>query len=325
MRKWTAFRALCLCLAALASPARAAVSGGVSETTGNDSYQSVRANASVDIGDWTLSPDYTRYRTSFTNGAYDDYGLRLGYENGPLALGARGSVLPKVNGYSQGTAGVDATFTLSPSGSQHTGKLAGPDTGVSGGASSAGLAAMGADGMETFSAGLGRADIGVSANEILHQDDLMTVGSNPFGATTGRGKTFDLGQTDLSVYGGLDFLFTELSAQVTKSAYDRTLDGNSLRAAPYLTLTGVDGIEQGYPDLSYNLRLKWSILPIVHPFITFTHTTYQLGESPSNAFEVGGAVSLQMLRVTAGYEHYQQTGLPSGDFLMLGAGLNFGS
>ncbi len=325
MRKISILCAVVSAVAALAAPGRAGVDVGVSDMSGSDSYQSVRANASVDIGQWTLTPDYTRYHTAFTNGTYNDYGLRLGYNDGPLALGARGSVMPKVDGYSQGSAGVDATFTLNPGHSRQGAKLAGPDSGGSAGNSSAALSMMEAEGMPYIDTGLGRVDIGVSANEVMHQDDLQAAaGANPLdGATTSRGKTFDLGETDLSVYGGMEFLFTELSAQVTKSAYDRSLSGESLRAAPFLTLAGVDGIEQGYPDLSYNLRLKWDVLPVVHPFITFTHTTYQLGESPSDAFELGGAVSLQMLRVTAGYEHFAQSGTIARDYLMLGAGLGF--
>jgi hypothetical protein len=307
--------AAALLAAALAAPARAAVSAGVSEATGNNDYQSVRGNASVDIGDsWTLSPNYTRYKTDFTNGTYNDYGARLGFETGPLALGVNGSVLPAVDGYSQGSFGGDLTFTLTPEGSPHGRKMAGPDS-------------SGAD-AGTFGAGLAAVDVGVSVQRTQHRDDLMlqTPGSSPFGPTTARATPYELGQTDLSAFAGLKFLFTELSAQVVKSQYDKSLSGTqSVRAAPYLSLLGVTGIEQGYPDLGYNLRLKWKTLPLVQPYATYTHMTYELGESPSNAFQVGGTVGLKMLNVNAGWEHYSQVGTPSRDYVTVGAGLNFGS
>jgi hypothetical protein len=297
--------------AALAASARAAVTGGVSEATGNDNYYSLAAKASLDVGNWSVSPNYTRYRTDFTNGTYNDYGLRLGYETGPLALGVSGAVLPVVNGYSQGDVGGDLTFTLRPDGSSHGRKMAGPDSD---------------DNAPTYGAGLTAIDLGVSVNEITHRDDLMTTTSNPFGPTTARKTPFELGQTDLAAFGGLRFLFTELSAQVTKSEYDhRGLDGDNLRAAPYLTLVGVTGIEQGYPDLSWNARLKWKMMPIVKPYIAYTHTTYQLGESPTNAFQVGGTAGFDMLNVSAGWEHLSQVGTPSRDYITLGAGLSFGS
>jgi hypothetical protein len=299
--------------AVLAAPARAAVSASVSEATGNNDYQSVYGKASVDIGDaWTLSPNYTRYRTDFTNGTYNDYGLRIGYESGPLALGVSGALLPVVNGYSQGDVGGDLTFTLRPGGSPHGRKMAGPDSD---------------NNAPTYGAGLTAIDLGVSVNEITHRDDLMTTpGSGPFGPTTARKTPLELGQTDLAAFGGLRFLFTELSAQVTKSEYDhRSLDSLNLRGAPYLSLVGVTGIEQGYPDLSWNARLKWKLMPIVKPYITYTHTTYQLGENSSNAFQVGGTAGFDMLNVSAGYEHFSQVGTPSRDYITLGAGLNFGS
>lgn len=290
-------------LAAASSPARAAISGGVSETTGNNGYQSIRANGSLDIGDsWTLSPTYTHYQTDFTNGAYNDYGLRLGFEEGPLALGVSGSVLPAVNGYSQGAVGGDLTFTLRPAGSSHGRKMAGPDS---------------ENNAPTYGAGLTAVDVGVSVNEITHRDDDAP------GAT--RLNPFSLGETDLSAFGGLKFLFTELSAQVTKSAYDRSLEGVDLRPAPYLQLVGVNSIVQGYPDVSWNARLTWKMMPIVRPYIGYTHTTFELGEPNSNAFSVGGVAGFDMLNVTAGYEHYEQNGLQDRNYIMIGAGLNFGS
>jgi hypothetical protein len=299
-------------LFAFAPSARAAVSGGVSEATGNNGYQSVRANGSVDVGDsWTLTPSYVRYKTDFTNGTYNDYGARLGYETGPLALGVNGSVLPAVNGYSQGSFGGDLTFTLTPAGSPHGHKMAGPDS-------------QGMD-AQTFGVGLAAVDLGVSVQQTQHRDDLESTNSNPFGPTTSRANPFELGQTDLSAFAGLKFLFTELSAQVVKSQYEKTLDGQNLRAAPYLSLLGVTAIGQGYTDVGYNLRLKWKTLPFVQPYAEYTHQTYKLGESPSNAFQVGGTVGLKMLSVDAGWEHVSQTGTPARDYIMVGAGLNFGS
>jgi len=294
--------------AVLAAPAYAGFSAGIDQSVGDHSYQTTHANASLDLGDsWTIAPNYTRYKADYTNGIYNDYGLRVAYESGPLALGVAGSVLPRVDGYQQGTVGGDLTFSLTPGGTTHGHKMAGPDSGSD----------------QTFGAGLAAVDLGVSANEIMHSDQLQTVGQDPFGPTTSRAKAFDLGQTDLAAFAGVKFLITELSATVTKSYYDKVLDGQNLRAAPFLNITGISAIEQGFPDLSYTLRLKWKSIPVVQPYIAYTHTTYELSEPNSNAFEAGGTVGLQMLSVKGGYVHYEQTGLPNRDYIVLGASLNF--
>jgi len=283
-------------LAALAVPAAAGGSLGLDQSFGTDDYQSTKIKASADVNDtWAVMPWYTRYKTNFTNGTYNDYGLRVTEATGPLSVGFQGSILPEVNRYQQGAFGADLTYSFHPGGSRHGHKMTGPDSG----------------GDRATGVGLTAADFGVAGNGIIHSDDSAS-------------KSYHVLEGDFSAFGGLRFLYTDLSAYVTKSAYTKNIDTSAPRPAPYLNIYGVGAIEQGYPDVGYDLRLKWLLLPLIHPYISYAHTTFHLGESPSNALEFGGTVSLGMLNIKAAYEHYSQSGVKDRNYMVLGASLNFG-
>jgi len=288
----------------LTSPAAAGVTAGIGQTTGNNNYEATRLDASLDLGDsMVLSPSYTRYRADYTNGTYQNFALRAGWVQGPASIGVQGSALPRVDGYERTSAGADLTISLQPGGSHHGRRMAGPDSGYS----------------QSSGSGLGAADVGVSATEIIHSDEKDGTGAT-------RSTAFTVGQTDLSAFAGVKFLLTVLSAQLTKSTYTKTLNNQSppVRPAPYLDLVGVGAISVGYPDFSYNLRASFKAAPIVEPYLSYTHTTYELGMNPSNAVEAGVKVGLQMLSLRGAYEHFEETGLPDHNYVTVGAALNFG-
>lgn len=309
----TVFAAAVAVLCAL--PARAGVTAGADQTLGTAGYRKTKVRASVDIGEaFFLAPSFSTYRSNSSSGSYRTFGLRAGYETGPLAFGAEVAVQPKTNGYKREEIGGDVTFSLTPGGSKHGRKMAGPSSG----------------GEETFGAGLAAVDVGAGLRFLRHSDDLQAAPSSGGGAGPGprrpsaaRGATLTFAQTDISVFGGLRFLVAEASVEVVKSAYSKNLDALNAREGQALDLSGVESTVQGFPDTSANARLTWKSLPLVKPYVSYTHTTFKLGSAPSNAYEVGAKAGLNMITVKAGYEHYAQKGFADRNFYTLGAGLNF--
>lgn len=313
MKKTTIALVVLAACAALASQASAAVSVGADQTFGTLNYRGTKANASIDVTDSLyLTPSFATYRTDESSGSFYQGGLRIGYEEGPLSLGVSGAFVPKADGYSQNSVGADLTFSLSPGHTKHGHRMAGPAS----------------QSNETFGYGLAGVDIGGSVNHITHKDDFAALG--PSGeALREQGaafaKPFTVGETDLTAFAGAKFLFTEISASVSKSVYDKTLEGNGLRESPFMVMGEYSAIESGYPDSNYNVKVKWKTLPLITPYVSFTHTNFKLGALPSNATEAGVSVGLDMLNVKGAYGHYGQTGFDSRNYFTLAASLNFGS
>lgn len=300
-----------LAAALLSAPVSAGVTVGVDQTFGTASYRGTKADASLDLSDSIyVAPSFSTYRSNESSGTYYRGGLRAGYEAGPLSFGVEGSFVPKNNGYRQNSVGADATFSLAPGGTKHGKRMAGPSS----------------ESNETFGYGLAGVDVGAAFAHITHSDDFTATGTTGLGLR-GRGaartKSFVVGQNDLTVFAGAKFLIVEVSGSVTKSKYDKTLDGNSLRESQFLALSGFNSIAQGFPDTSTNLKVKLKTLPFVRPYASYTHTTFKLGAAPSNGVELGGVVGLDMLSVKAAYERYTQSGFANQNYYTLGASLNF--
>lgn len=306
--------------ALIASPALAGVTAGVDQTLGSDGYRGTKVRASVDLGEAAyISPSFSTYRSDNSHGTYRTIGLRAGYEPGPLSFGAEFAIQPKTNGYKRSEVGGDVTFSLRPGGSKGGRRMAGPSSGS----------------QETFGSGLAAVDIGAGARFINHSDDFQattTAGASTSGKGQGghhddvavsRASAATFRQTDVSVFGGLRFLIAEFTAELTKSSYDKNLTTLNAREGQTLDLTGVDSLVQGFPDTSANARLAWKSFPLVKPYASYTHTTFKLGSAPSNAYEFGAKVGLEMLTVKAGYTHYVQKGFDDQNFYTLGASLNF--
>jgi hypothetical protein len=297
--------------AAVAAPAVAGVSVGADQTFGTNNYRGTKANASIDVTDSLyLAPTFAVYRTDLSSGAYYQGGLRIGYDKGPLSFGLSGAFVPKSDGYKQNSVGADVTFSLTPGGTKHGHRMAGPAS----------------EGSETFGSGLAGVDIGVSGNHITHSDDYYATGTSGAGlrnAGVQRTNRFTVGETDLNAFVGVKFLITEISGSVSKSLYDKTLDNNGLRESPFMPMGEFSSIQSGYPESSYNAKIKWKTLPFVRPYLSYTHTNFKLGSAPSNATEVGGVVGLDMLSVKGAYGHYAQNAFTSTNYFTLGASLNF--
>jgi hypothetical protein len=299
--------------AALAAPASAAVSVGAGQTFGTQNYRGTMANASIDLTDSIyVTPTFAAYRTDQSSGTLYQGGLRVGYEMGPFSFGVAGAFVPKNDGYKQNSVGADLTFSLSPGHTKHGRRMAGPAS----------------QSNETYGYGLAGIDIGGVVNHITHSDDFFaggTAGDALRRQGAPRPNRFVVGETDLTAFAGAKFLITEISGSVSKSVYDRSLDNNLTRESPFLAMGEYGAIESGFPDSDYNVKLKWTMLPVVKPYVSFTHTNFKLGSAPSNATEIGGNVGLDMLNVKCAYGHYSQNGFQSRDYFTLGASLNFGS
>lgn len=297
--------------AVAAAPAGAAVSLGAAQTLGSASYRSTRVDASLDLGESAyVAPSLATYRSDDSSGTYNNFGLRVGYEAGPLSFGVHGSVQPRVDGYRRSALGADVTFSLAPGGTKHGHRMAGPSS----------------ESNETFGYGLAGVDVGAGVDRLWHSDEFAAAGTSGTGLRrqgAARAAALDVAQTDVSVFAGAKFLVLELSAQATKSAYSKDIDAGGVREAQFLALPGVNAIVQGFPDTSANAKVKWKTLPLVRPFLSYTHTTFKLGASPSNSVEIGGNVGLDMLNVQAAYESYTQKGFPDRNYVTIGASLNF--
>lgn len=313
MKKTMSLLAVLAACAVLSGPAAAAISVGADQTFGTQNYRGTKANASIDLTDSLyITPTFTTYRTDNSSGSLYQGSLRVGYEVGPLSLGVMGAFVPKNDGYKQNSIGADLTFSLSPGHTKHGHRMAGPAS----------------QSNETYGYGLAGVDLGGSAVHVTHSDDYTANGTSGDALRQQglrRANRFTVGETDLTAFAGLKFLITEISASVSKSVYDKSLDNNLVRESPFMPMGDFAAIESGFPESSYSGKVKWTMLPFIKPYVAFTHTNFKLGSAPSNATEVGVNVGLDMLNVKGSYGHYGQNGFTARNYFTLGASLNFGA
>ncbi|MCK5582296.1 MAG: hypothetical protein KAI33_00820, partial [Elusimicrobiales bacterium] len=236
-----------------------------------------------------LKPALDYYKSDDSDGTYKIYSLRAGFDKDLYSIAGGLGSTPEVNGYKNTYAEGDITFTLTSNGSGK-GRLAGPQSshGASGGK------------------GLTRIDIGGAAKHISHK----TSGSK------------DVSQTDLSAFAGLKFFMTRLSMNYTASSYGETLNLTDHSLPQALSITGLTFIGQGFPKSSVNLRLGWSNMPFVAPYVSYTKTKFKLATNDSKSYCAGANIDLTMLDVNVVYEIYDN-GSTKDNFLSLGASLKF--
>ena len=134
-------------------------------------------------------------------------------------------------------------------------------------------------------------------------------------------KSKSINQTDLSVFAGAGFLSSRLSAVYTASSYYKTL--NAVNRAPQaVNMAGLTSIVQGFPATSVNIRLDWSNMPFVAPYISYTKTKFKLSQPDSKSYCFGANIDLTMLDVTASYEIYDN-GIDKDNYISLAAGIKF--
>jgi hypothetical protein len=276
------------------------LNAGTKETTGNQDYNDVNVAGQVGLGDFSLKPMWSSYHSDVSSGTFNTYSLRAGYDTELFGVGVTGGATPSVNGYNNQFAGADAALSLTPTGEGAHQRIGGRDQ-ASGPARGAGLA---------------RIDLGVSAMYTNHHDHFGS-------GDRALGLAASLGQTDLTGSAGVSLLRNLLSVDVTKSLYDHNLDGLDMRAPRVENIIGLSQVVQGLPDTSVNVKLVMSILPLIKPFVDYTHTTFEAGEANSSAYSVGVSAEMDILEVSAAYERYVQAGQTDHNYLSLGASLRF--
>jgi hypothetical protein len=278
----------------VSSNAFAYFDGGVVATTGEDGYSGGKVFLIVGSDNMWLKPALDYYKSDTSDGTYKTYSLRAGYDKDLYSVAGGLGSTPEVNGYKNTYIESDITFTLTSNGSRK-GRLAGPQSshGASGGK------------------GLARIDIGGAAKHIMHK----------YNASGILLDSRSINQTDLSAFAGLKFFMTRLSINYTASSYDKTL--NALDRDPQaVSVTGLTSIIQGLPEASVNLRLDWSNMPFVAPYVSYTKTKFKLTTADSKAYCVGANIDLTMLDVNVAYQIYNN-GNTKDNFLTLAAGLKF--
>ncbi|MFA5160930.1 MAG: hypothetical protein WC421_01680 [Elusimicrobiales bacterium] len=277
--------------------------GGLGGVSGADSYSGFNAFAEVGMDNFYVRPAYGSYKSDATNkNTYSTYSARVGYEKLIFALGLEGGTTPKKsNGsyeYGNNYISGDITFSVSPTGGRAM-RLAGPRSG-GGGAKGEGLT---------------RVDFGASLTRISH--DFSTLSDK-------------VGETDGSVFAGVMFLGTQISAKFVKNlSYSQDITG-SMPVPMTVELPGTMICTQGYINQALNARVDFTMLPLVTPFISYTATQYK-GDNPllslasiSKAYMLGATVGLDMLNINAAYQIFDPgVGHSSTNYFSLGAGLKF--
>ncbi|MEA3307324.1 MAG: hypothetical protein U9Q34_06030 [Elusimicrobiota bacterium] len=278
----------------VSSNAVAYFDGGASATTGEDGYSGGKVFLIVGSDNMWLKPALDYYKSDNSTGTYKTYSLRAGYDKNLYSVAGGFGKTPEVGGYENTYVEGDITFTLTSNGSRK-GRLAGPQSshGASGGK------------------GLTRIDIGGAAKHIMHK----------YCASGSSLDSRDINQTDLSAFAGLKFLKTRLSINYTASSYDKTLSATD-RQPQAVNITGLTFIGQGLPKSSVNMKLAWSNMPFVAPYVSYTKTKFELSQKDSKSYVLGANIDLTMLDLNASYEIYDD-GIDKDNFVSLTAGLQF--
>ncbi len=281
------------------------VDAGVKEITGSDSYNGVSAFGQVNVDDISLEPMYNSFHSNSSQGTFNTYSMRLGYDTKLFGIGLTGGTTPSVNGYNNKFAGVDATVSLSPTGEGARQRINGREQ-----------AAGPAEGQ-----GLARVDLGAAATYIYHTDHQGNLGQDLTSAA-------HMGQADITGSAGIAILESLFSVDVTKSLYEHKPGGFDMLAPRVENIVGLANVVQGYPNTSVNAKVLFGTpiiipTPLVKPFLQYTHTTFEAGEANSNAYSAGLDVELGILEVAAAYERYVQVGTADHNFVSVGANVRF--
>ncbi len=295
-RSLAVFSALSLGLSSAAS-ASLFVDGNINQTMGSQGY--VGTQASADIGGALhFQPSFNEYHSDGTKGyTYKDYSLRAAYDNANWGLGFSGGAVPTIDGYHNYSLGADAVLSLVPG--------SGPPMRAGGLASNPYY-------WGPSEAGLAGVDLRAGVDEIRNNEGA---------AFLGGAKTANFSQTD--VHGSVDAALMDnlITVNFVKSFYSQNLTALGAQNAEVTNLAGMTNVVLGFPDTSINARFQMQMIPFLKPYLSFTHTTFELGLSPSDAYAFGLAASLQMLAVNASYEHYVQPGTLSQNYINVGVSL----
>lgn len=292
MPAWRAVLAGCALALVFAVPAKAGDGEGrvsADWTVGSRAYRELRARAAFDLADSaSLAARASVYRSDEVNGTYKLFGLRGGYEPGRWSFGLDAAVQPRVDGYEKSSLGGDAAYSF---------PLSGDD----------GNAAL---------------DLGGGVALTRHSDQLASEPRSGPGRGAKRAEEFVVRESDLFVFGAVRTPAATLSGRAMTSSYDRDLAGESARRVLSVG-EAFDGAVFGFPRSSLMAKIRVEALPRLEPFASWTHTTFALGDPPSNALAAGATVFLGRIDATASVERYRQRGFPDRNYLSLGASLGF--
>ncbi len=264
--------------------------GGVSGTTGPDSYRGTKLDLVIGSGNFALEPSMATYKADnavFKNKTYRSYQLRGALEADKYTVGGEVGTTPEVNGYSNTSAGADITFSLTPGSGGHA-RLAGP----------------GSRGSVRGGEGVTRIDVGASLKEILHKN-------------TSGASDLKTNQTEYSFFAGAKILMANLSASYTGYLYGTRDTATLINPIPGQTFA-----YGATPKSSVNARLDLPGYPMVTPFVGYTGTKYKDGVKDSSAYLFGAYIDLNLVTANLSYQIFDNGSSKDG-FLSVGAGLKF--
>lgn len=290
---------IALSLLLAASPAAAYFDAGLGQSFGHAGY--VATSGFVEIGrddGLYAKPSFSSYHSDYLKST-KTYGLRAGYADKHLDIGVEGAVTPKVDGFRSNSLGADATFSLFPGQGSRRSAL----KEASGKASS----------------GLLRVDLGGGIRLINYKEDTAAAARRGRGA----GHELDLGQTDLSAFGGASIFIVDANVEVTQSFYSKTPDQMSRRLEESAGI-GANPAIFGFPDTAATARVAVRLMPLLRPFAQYTHTTYKLHQPASRAYRLGAKTDLMMVQAQGYYEIYDPgNGADKQGYYGLSVGLKF--
>lgn len=289
--------------------------GSLDQTYGSAGYAGGRARARLEVSrEWTVQPSLSWYRSDDSGGTYKTLSLGAGYDEGPWSAFVEAGFSPRTAGYRKGFLYGEGL---------HSFYLDGEDSG-GGDPSEPDLDAPIDE--EVF-AGLERVDLGAGAGFTRHVEaaDIPLLPDDHRGGRTrpsAPSRELVIRQADLSAIAGAAFYGLELGLQATKSFYGDDLDAPGARSGRLAVLPGVSSLVQGFPKTSFNASLSADRLPVV-PFVSYTHTSFELGAPAADAYLLGVRGRWKALRGKLAYERYVQAGYDAKDYVTAGVGLAF--
>ena len=292
-----------LILVCSAVPARAVFLGGVDQSFGKRDYKGTDVYAGVNLGGFSITPEYRRWSDQDSNGGFNEAQARVGYDMRWFGAGVTAGGTARHEQYSNAFGGADFAFTISPMGDTSVRRIGG-----------SGRAAA------PTGKGLARVDFGAGVMATHHKQEAD--------ASLGIGAA-SLNQTDLNAFVGGSFLDILVSARYSKSRYSVDLKNNAVPVPQYESIAGhlfYNGA--GYPDQTVLLSAEFGMLPLVAPFVNFARTSYMeqlAGFKPGDtrAYTAGVRVGLDMLSLQASYQRLSVTGGDDTNYTSIGAGLRF--
>ena len=272
--------------------AQAYFDGSVGTVGGADGYTGLNAYAELGGDSMYVRPSFTTYKQDGLSSTFNTYGARVGYDTAVFSLGLNGSTTPKQNGYGNYSVSGDAVFSLSPTGGRNS-RIAGPRTG----------------GGSAKGEGIARIDVGAGLAYTSHDID---------------GFANKIGQSDGSIFAGAMILGTQISGRYTKNLhYSETLD-ETIPVPLTNVLPGSLVDTAGFLNQAFNLRVDFTMLTAVTPYVSYTAAQYKLDLPTSKTYQFGAQVGLDMVNVNAAYQIQDPgEGYSSKGYFTVGAGLKF--